>query len=132
MKRYIPMVLVAMLLGGVTVTAHHSLVATHDYEKDAEIEGTLARFLFRNPHSFVHIEAPDENGDMQTWSFEWGGAGALTRQGVNRNTLRVGDVVIISGNPSRTIDQDHRLKMNTLHRVSDGFGWGTRPGEEVD
>ena len=79
------MVLVAMLLGGVTVTAHHSLVATYDYEKDAEIEGTLARFLFRNPHSFVHIEAPDENGDMQTWSFEWGGAGALTRQGVNRN-----------------------------------------------
>ena len=129
------MVLIAgamILMCGATLAAHHSLVATYDYDKDAEIEGKLARFLFRNPHSFVHIEAPDDNGVMQTWSFEWGGAGALTRQGVNRNTLRVGDVVVITGHPSRTIDQDHRLKMNTLHRTSDGFGWGTRPGEVVE
>jgi hypothetical protein len=132
MNRTIIAAVTLALLWGIPLGAHHSLVATYDYDKESELEGAIARFLFRNPHSFVHIEAPDENGVMQTWSFEWGGAGALTRQGVNRNTLRVGDVVVITGHPSRTIDQDHRLKMNTLHRVSDGFGWGTRPGEVVD
>ena len=36
------------------------------------VEGDLVQFLFRNPHSFVHVEAPDEKGVMQRWSVEWG------------------------------------------------------------
>jgi hypothetical protein len=55
----------------------------------------------------------------------------LGGQGITRNTLKVGDEVVITGNPSRTAGLA-RLKMNTLLRKSDGFGWGTRPGEVVD
>jgi hypothetical protein len=50
---------------------------------------------------------------------------------VNRYTLKQGDVVTISGNPGRN-PADHRVRMLTLHRKSDGFGWGQRPGEVVD
>ena len=45
--------------------------------------------------------------------------------------LERGDVVTITANPSRT-PNDHKLHMLTLHRKSDGFGWGTRPGEVTD
>ncbi len=27
---------------------------------------------------------------------------------------------------------DHRVRMVTLHRPKDGFGWGKKPGEVVD
>jgi hypothetical protein len=132
MTRRVPLVvLVAGLLSGVTAYAHHSQNAQYDTTKQVKIEGTLVQFQFRNPHTFVQVEAPDEKGVMQRWSIEWGGAGQLTLQGVERNTLKYGDVVVIIANPSRT-PNDHKLHMVTLRRTSDGWGWGSKPGEVVD
>jgi len=119
------------LLSGVTAYAHHSQNAQYDIGKKVTIEGTMVQFQFRNPHSFVQVEAPDETGQVVRWSIEWGGRGQLTGQGVSRTTLKSGDLVTITANPSRT-PNDHKLHMLTLHRKSDGFGWGTRPGEVTD
>ena len=120
-----------VLLFGATAYAHHSFAATYHEDKTVKIEGKLVQFMFRNPHSFVSIEAPDESGVMQRWGVEWGGAGQLGGQGVTRETLKPGDVVTVTGNPGRNA-ADHRIRMMTLKRKSDGFGWGQRPGEVVD
>ena len=120
----------ALLLCGVSVYAHHSQAAQYDTSKQVKIEGTLVQFQFRNPHTFIQVEAPDENGTKVRWSIEWGGVGQLNGQGVTRTTLKYGDPVIITANPSRT-PNDHKLHMLTLKRTSDGFGWGTRPGEVI-
>ena len=122
----------AAMLFGMTAYAHHSVGATYDSKKELKLEGKLVQFLFRNPHSFVHIEAPDDKGVMQRWAVEWGGAASLGGQGVSRTTLQVGDEVVITGNPARSMTEGYRLKMNTLLRKKDGFKWGTRPGEVVD
>src|SRR5262245_41903274 len=121
----------ALLFGLMTAYAHHSVTATYDSKKEVKLQGKLVLFLFRNPHVFVHMDVPDEGGKMQRWTIEWGGAAQLSNQGINRDTFKTGDVLIITGNPSRTTGE-HRAKMNTLHRVSDGLGWGSRPGEVVD
>ena len=131
MKSKMLLVLSGLFVFGITAHAHHSIGATYDQSKEIKLEGKLVQFLFRNPHAFVHIEAPDPEGKIQRWSVEWGGAAQLSGQGVSRDTFKVGDVVTITGNPGRN-PADHRLKMNTLRRKSDGFGWGTRPGEVVD
>jgi hypothetical protein len=123
-------IFVGLLLCGVSVYAHHSQAAQYDTSKQVKIEGTLVQFQFRNPHTFIQVEAPDENGTMVRWSIEWGGVGQLNGQGVTRTTLKYGDPVIITANPSRT-PNDHKLHMLTLKRTSDGFGWGTRPGEVI-
>jgi hypothetical protein len=68
---------------------------------------------------------------MVRYAVEWGGAAQLGGQGVTRETLKLGDRVVISGNPGRN-PTDHRVRMISLRRPSDGFGWGTRPGEVVD
>ena len=116
---------------GATASAHHSQAAQYDTSKKVTIEGTLVQVQFRNPHTFVHVEAPDDKGVVQRWSIEWGGAGQLALQGLTRTTLKYGDILTITASPSRTPD-DHKLHMVTLKRASDGFGWGTRPGEVVD
>lgn len=130
-RKLILLVTAAALLAGMTAYAHHSIGATYDGKKEVKLEGKLVQFLYRNPHSFVHVEAPDPQGKMQRWAVEWGGASALGGQGVGRATLKVGDHVVITGNPSRT-PADNRVKMNTFLRPSDGLTWGTRPGEVVD
>jgi hypothetical protein len=90
------------------------------------IEGQLVQFLYRNPHSFVHVMAPDDTGAMQRWAIEWGGVAQLNRQGVNRFTLKPGETVRITGAPARN-PEDHRLLMRGLERKTDGaidFTWG--------
>ena len=113
-----------LAIGVPPAMAHHSFAGT--YLEDAEpvkIEGKLVAFLVRNPHSFVHVEAPDpKSGEMVRWSIEWGAAGQLAQQGVRNGTLKVGDHVVVTGSPGRNPD-DHRLRMRTIDRPSDGWKW---------
>lgn len=119
---------VALAATAGAVHAHHSFTATYFEDRTIEIEGRLLQFMFRNPHSFVHVEAPGENGELRRWAVEWGGAGQLSGQGVTNQTLRVGDVLTITGNPGRD-PSDHRIRLIYLERNVDGFNWGRRPGE---
>ncbi len=120
-----------LTLAATALWAHHSLGATYDDSKEVKLDGKIAQFLMRNPHSFLHVEAPDERGAMQRWSLEWRSAGSLAQQGVKRDTFQVGDEVTITRSPSRT-STDHRGVLKTLRRKSDGLGWGDRPGETVE
>ena len=132
MKRaLLPIFAIAVLVSGVKLYAHHSFAATYHEDKTTKIEGNLVQFQFRNPHSFVQVDAPDDKGVMQRWGVEWGGAGQLGGQGINRYTLKVGDHVVITGNPGRNPDE-HRIRMVSLKRTSDGFGWGQKAGETFD
>ena len=112
----------AVLSGG-RALAHHSFAATYFEDKTQKVEGNLVQFMYRNPHSFVQLEAPDEKGVVQRWSIEWGAGGQLGRQGVTRETLKPGDHVVIVGNPGRN-PEDHRLRMVNITRPSDGWKWG--------
>jgi hypothetical protein len=102
--------------------AHHSFSATYDESKQAKIEGEVAQFLFRNPHSMVQVLAPDEGGEMRRWAIEWAGINALTGEGISRETLRIGDHVIVTGNPGR-VPSDYRMRMLSIERPKDGWRW---------
>lgn len=121
----------AAIAFGVSAYAHHSLAATYDDSKEVKLDGKIAELLFRNPHTFLHVEAPDPQGKMQRWSLEWRSSGALGQQGITRTTLKVGDPVVVTMSPSWT-PTDHRGVLKTLRRKTDNFGWGGRPGEVVD
>jgi len=129
--RFIVALAAVVLMSAAAAYAHHSFAATYVEDKTTKVEGKIIQFLFRNPHSFLHVEAPDEDGVVQKWVIEWGGAGALQGQGVTRDTLKVGDSVIVTGNPGRD-PADHRMRIVTLKRTTDGFTWGTRAGERVE
>jgi len=101
---------------------HHSAAATYIHGKSVKIEGTLKEFIWRNPHSFMKVQAPDEKGEMQMWVIEGAAAATLAEQGVTTNSLRPGDHVIVTGYPGR-IEEDHRLLLLVVERPSDGFKW---------
>lgn len=129
-RRLLLTVFAATLMSSGAAFAHHSFQATYDTEHTITIKGTLVNFDFRNPHSFIHVMAPDKKGKMQRWGIEWSTASVLQRQGITRSTLKPGDVVVITGAPGRD-PGDHRIRMQSIQRPADGLSWGKKPGEVV-
>lgn len=111
--------------------AHHSFPATYVEGETVKIEGDLLAFMFRNPHSFVHINVTDEDGNTVRYAVEWGGAASLGKHGIDRSTLKPGDHVIINGLPGRN-KEDNRVLLRTIERPSDGFRWGFEDDESFD
>ena len=107
---------------GAQVYAHHSFDATYVEDQAVTIEGELVQVRFQNPHSFVWLTAIEEDGSMVRYAVEWGGVAQLGGQGVTRETLKLGDHLVISGNPGGD-PSDRRVRMISLRRPRDGFGW---------
>jgi hypothetical protein len=104
--------------------AHHSSTSVYIQGKPVKIEGTLKEFIWRNPHSFIKVDAPDEKGEMQTWVIEGAAPTQLSESGMTRSTLRPGDKLIITGKPGR-VAEDHRMLLESIERPSDGWKWKT-------
>ena len=131
MRRIVLLVIAATLLAGTAAYAHHSYGATYDTTKEVKLTGKLVQFTYRNPHAFVTIQAPDQNGVQQRWAIEWSGTTQLGNSGITRDSLRAGDEIVIVARPSR-VPGEYRALMVTLKRPLDGFAWGAREGEKVD
>jgi hypothetical protein len=131
MRRAFLSVVALMLALSVVAYAHHSYAATYDTSKEVKLAGKLVTFSFKNPHSYVTVQAPDAKGALQRWSVEWAGTSQLATRGITQDTLKIGDEVTIVGRPSRVPGEFKALMVN-LKRPSDGFSWGSRPGDVVD
>ena len=94
-------VIAFVALRGVPAGAHHSATPFYDATKNVEVQGTVTRFLFKNPHSFLYFEATDAKGQKAEWQIELGAAASLTRTGWTPETLKPGTLIKASGQPSR-------------------------------
>ena len=57
--------------------AHHASAAFYDGNQSVEIQGSVTKFVFRNPHSFLYVDATDENGQTVGWEIEMGPCAAF-------------------------------------------------------
>jgi len=92
---------IGLAISYVPALAHHASGPFYDDTKSVEAVGTVARFVFRNPHSFLFINAPNEDGEMVEWEVELGAAVSMRRQGWTPETIRAGDPIKAVGQPSR-------------------------------
>jgi hypothetical protein len=122
-----PLFVVAILATSVSAYAHHSFAATYDESKTIEIKGKIVVFQFRNPHSFVTVEVTNADGKKVRWGIEGPGSTQLANSGIQNDTLRYGDEVVVTGNPSRT-PAEAKLRMRTMKRP-DGFSFGFTDAE---
>jgi len=113
---------ILLTLSGSRAFAHHAATATYVHGKSITVEGTLKEFVWRNPHSFMKVEGPDDKGTTQLWLIEGAAPTQLAEGGVTKNSLRPGDHVIVTGTPGRVAD-DHRMLLEKIERPSDGFKW---------
>jgi len=86
----------------VVAFAHHSTAGRYDTGSIMEIDGEVTEVLWRNPHAYVIIETTDDRGDRVTWELETNGVAVLQRNGVQRESIRVGDHIRAAGYPPVT------------------------------
>src|SRR5678816_939578 len=127
--RLLILTIVAAFMSGVTAYAHHSFAGSYMESEIVTLQGTVAEFNIRNPHSFISIEVTDKDGKVTRWGGEWGGVTQLSQGGVNRFTLKIGDKIIIDGAPARD-SSDHKVLVRKVVRPAAGttpeFTWTGR------
>ena len=128
---FLALAVAAAMLLGVPVHAHHSFGGTYNVDGQITIKGRMVQVSLRSPHSFFYVEVEDAKGDVQRWAIEGAGAAQFAKQGIDKDAFKIGDLVEVIGNPSRSPNST-RARLIKITRTTDGKTWGTRTGEAVD
>ena len=85
----------AALLTITAAQAHHSFAM---FDRDQEIvkTGTVVRWAFNNPHSWLYLNVKNEDGSETLWSFEGSAPPSLLQRGVTGNSFKPGETITIS------------------------------------
>ncbi len=88
-------------------SAHHSFGAEFDQNSPVVLNGTVSKFEWVNPHSWIHIDAVNpKTGQHEAWRVEGGAPSALLRRGWDRNSLKAGTQITVRAFRAR--DGDNR------------------------
>jgi hypothetical protein len=80
--------------------AHHG-IGRYDPRGHVELEGTLTKLDFVNPHSYVYFDVVDDDGRVVTMRCEMRAATVLRRSGWSPDMFVPGVSIKVTGNPHR-------------------------------
>lgn len=81
--------------------AHHNQFQGFDPDKQQVVTGTIERFAWQNPHAYLYVKSGEGN-DSRSWRLETLSIAFMRQMGWGPDTIRAGDNVTATINPSRT------------------------------
>lgn len=91
---------IAASLVGLSAGAHHS-TAMFEWGKEKKIDGTIDKFEWTQPHTFIWVNVPGKGGKVEQWGFEGMSPSWLGRHEWNSRSLKSGEKVSIDYYPLR-------------------------------
>ncbi len=88
---------ISLALAAAPLRAHHAFSAEFDADKPLKLEGTLVKTEWMNPHAWLHIEVKKPDGKTEVWMIEGGTPNTLMRRGISRDTLKIGEAIVVTG-----------------------------------
>jgi len=84
-------------LSATPMLAHHAFTAEFDATKPVTVRGIVTKVEWINPHSWIHVDVKEPDGQVVNWAFELGAPNALFRRGWRKDSIGPGIEVVISG-----------------------------------
>ena len=81
--------------------AHHAYTAEFDTTKPVKVTGVVTKLEWSNPHIWIYLDVKDDKGNVANWGFSASPPGMLLRRGITKNSLKIGDVLTISGHRAK-------------------------------
>jgi hypothetical protein len=123
-RRILLTLAITVILAGITAGAHHSFAAYYFENQSTTLEGEVQEFQLRSPHALLMLRARTPEGTLETYTAEWGNPRRLGEAGITKDTLRPGDLVIVTGSPGRN-PAERKLHLKGIRRQADGWAYGT-------
>lgn len=108
--RVLLVTLVASCLMSAVAIAHHSF-AMFDRTVEKVATGTVVRWQFNSPHSWLYLNVRNPDGTVTLWSFEGSAPPQLLQRGITGNSFEPGSTITLSYCPMKD------------GRPAGGLGW---------
>ena len=92
---------VLLLIGAADAIAHHAFAAEFDADQPIDLQGTVTKVKWVNPHSWLYFDVKGADGSVVNWGVEFGTPNALAEKGLKKTDLPVGTPVHIKGYRSK-------------------------------
>ena len=122
---------VALLVGAVApLLAHHSFAAEFDRDKVVTMKGWVTKVEWTNPHVWFYINVKDEKtGRMVNWGFEMGPPHGLQGNGWSRETMQLGDEIIVNGTLAKNGSNRANARTVTMAKTGKRLGAASSEGQ---
>ena len=94
-----------LLLTVAVVSAHHAFSPVYDEKRTITVAGVVTQFKFVNPHAMMFMDVTDESGKVAKWVVEFAGNLNLSEAGWTAESIKSGERVTVTGNPTHTGSQ---------------------------
>ena len=91
----------SLAVAGGSALAHHAFAAEFDGKAPVLLRGKVIRVEWINPHAWVHVANVNPDGTTTEWMVEGGTPNTLLRSGIDRNSLKAGQEIIVRGYQSK-------------------------------
>ena len=92
---------IGLVISGITLQAHHAVAGVYDLNTEVVLQGRLKKLNFTNPHASIELSVTDKDGNVTDWILTTASVTTLTREGVNKTSMKPGEKLKVTILPAR-------------------------------